>query len=261
MPDTTPYYERQLELAPTKATRFLNAVTAVPAIRRALHPIGLTEAELAQGRSLLLVALGEIPRAEAETPDALNAAAARTALIELDQSDEGLITRARAALDRHHPDLAARVLDGLKAGTGLVAIQAVTALVSRIRALPDAGNEGRAARDLLARRGFTDAELDRLDGLVKRALGDPDIMRAVGGPEAEAAAAAEAEANAQAAAARRAVLVQLDAWWRDWSQSARSVIRRRDHLIRLGLLKRRARPAAGEVEAFEADDDVVDEAP
>lgn len=244
MPNTTPYYERQLELAPTKVTRFLNAITAVPAIRRALYQIGLTEAELAQGRSLLLAALGDPPRPALTAPEAANAAAARAALIELDQSDEGLITRTRAALEHHHPDLAKIVLTDLKAGTGLAAIEAITALVSRIRALPDAGEDGQAARDLLARRGFTDEELDRLDGLVKLALGDPDIMHIAGGPEAEAAAEAEAESNRRAAEARRETLIKLDAWWRDWSMSARGTIRRRDHLIRLGLAKRRTSSAA-----------------
>lgn len=232
----TPYQKRQLDQAPARVTRFMSAITAVPAIGRPLAQIGLNDAEMAEGRRLLMAALGDLPAQRLQGTDAISAAAARVALNELDQSDEALVTRVRAALTHHHPALATLVLQDLKAGTGIAAVKAVTTLVARIRALPDEGEEGRAARALLARRGFTDAELDRLDGLVKTALGDASLDAA----QLEAAATeAELAEQAQAEAARQAVLVDLDAWWRDWSQSARAVIRRRDHLIRLGLLKRR----------------------
>jgi hypothetical protein len=39
-------------------------------------------------------------------------------------------------------------------------------------------------------------------------------------------------------------LIDVYAWVQDWTDSARSVITRRDHLIRLGIGKRRSRAVA-----------------
>jgi hypothetical protein len=39
--------------------------------------------------------------------------------------------------------------------------------------------------------------------------------------------------------ARNEALLALRAWYKDWSTTARAVIRRRDYLVMLGLTKRR----------------------
>ena len=41
----------------------------------------------------------------------------------------------------------------------------------------------------------------------------------------------------------QARLIDLHGWLQEWSETARAVIKRRDQLIRLGIGKRRVRPA------------------
>lgn len=46
--------------------------------------------------------------------------------------------------------------------------------------------------------------------------------------------------NGAAAAERDEALVHLRAWFRDWSETARAVIDRRDYLVMLGLSQRKS---------------------
>lgn len=234
MSETNDYHERQLEAAPGKVARMLNSIARDEAIRRALESIGLDAGERAEGRRRLMVTLGEVPVPPAPpTPAAKSGEEARKALTDLDQKDEGRVARVRAALTAAHPTLVDVVLKGVKAGTGAQAITCTSLLVQHIRALPTLGGEGVQARALLAKRGFTDAELTSMENQVNLALGAPEA--AEGGAEAEAPPAPPVDL-----AERRAHQESLLAWWKDWSVSARTVITRRDQLISLGLVRRRS---------------------
>jgi hypothetical protein len=60
-----------------------------------------------------------------------------------------------------------------------------------------------------------------------------------------------AEAQSQSAEQRTQALEALRAWYHDWSETARAVIRRRDYLVMLGLVKRRVRrPSTSDVEGL-----------
>jgi len=94
--------------------------------------------------------------------------------------------------------------------------------------------EDQKAVATLAARGFDEAELTRLAGLVKTA-------------QANGAVPFNAE---EEAAKRQASLVALHAWYSDWAETARMVITRRDHLISLGLARRRSRKDAAAAPAL-----------
>jgi hypothetical protein len=82
-----------------------------------------------------------------------------------------------------------------------------------------------AALDTLTKRGISTAERARLRALVTTAT-----------------TAAKSEEDASDAAddgVPNEALLKLHAWYGEWSEVARAVIKRRDHLIRLGLAKRK----------------------
>ena len=63
--------------------------------------------------------------------------------------------------------------------------------------------------------------------------------------ELEARKKARTEGPDKSTEAHAAALLKLHAWYREWSETARSVITRRDYLIRLGLAKRKGRRGEG----------------
>lgn len=97
-----------------------------------------------------------------------------------------------------------------------------------------------AALATLAKRGFDAKERKRLRDLVNLVQSSPELADEAEGAEEE----------------KQAALVQLRAWFDDWTSTARSVVGRRDHLIRLGLAKRRAN---GKIEDVGDDDPIEDE--
>lgn len=83
----------------------------------------------------------------------------------------------------------------------------------------------------MTKRGIGEAERARLRALVTTAT-------TAARTDVEASDAADEPAPNDA-------LLKLHAWYGEWSEVARAVIKRRDHLIRLGLAKRK-KTAKGE---------------
>lgn len=246
--ELTRYQQRRLELAPERATRFLKAVAGSAALQRALRPHGFTPAEFDRGKALLFDSLGGLPEHEPTSPEDAEVERARNAFTELSQTDQGIHARISAALDHHFAAISARVFAGIKPGTGAAAIGYILALTARLAALRGT-EEGRKALALLATRGFPAAEIERLRRLANLALGAPEAGEADEADEAaepieDPAEAEGAEGAAEAIEApadtRHVATVGLLAWLTEWSIVARSVIKRRDLLISLGLLERRS---------------------
>jgi hypothetical protein len=86
--------------------------------------------------------------------------------------------------------------------------------------------EDQKATQLLARRGFSQQERERLAALVQTALGSSSLLTL---PD-----------NSALVAQRQARLSALKAWFDEWSAAARAVLAKRSHLITLGLASRRA---------------------
>jgi hypothetical protein len=231
------YSDEVLEETPQRVTKFLNGIGAEPTIRTLLLSAGMTDADIIEGRTLLLACLAApegAPAAKA-TDESL---AQRNATAELDDWDEANFARYAAALRRHYPDAAHYVFQNLSASTGAAAVQGVATFLARIDALEKGSDKAREktkkddkkAVELLAQRGLTKKERARLEDLIHVALG----------PTAPLPDTTEVDARR---AERRAALATLKAWFDEWSAAARAVVKKRGYLIRLGLAARKARKA------------------
>jgi len=164
-----------------------------------------------------------------------NDAAVEAAVAELDNWDEPNIRLIRAALTRH-PEAQAHVLEGIQPVVGPEAVLNVARILERLDALETTA-AGQAALATLSKRGLDAAERKRLAALVKTAKGTGKV----------AAPTSSDEEYEQA-------LLQLRDWYTEWSEITRLIVKRRDHLIRLGLAERRTAGGTDEL-------DVVDPTP
>ncbi len=125
----------------------------------------------------------------------------------------------------------------LAGGAGVAAVVSVSIFLDRLHALensPDRKSTRKADHAALAtleRRGITTQERKHMRHLV-------DLV------ETSAAANADTVIETMTVDARMQALLTLHAWLQDWSDSARSVIKRRDQLLRLGIGKRQKRTPA-----------------
>lgn len=214
-----------LEETRGRTAKFLAAIGTNRAIRAAMTSIGYTDAAHAKGWSLLHAASGYAP---AEATPVLDTAA-RDALTTLDNEDEDLFRVARATLTHNFPSQAAKVLEGIGPTSGGKCVPNVRKLVERVRALAtSSGDADKAAAAELGNRKLGDAELTRLEALLASAE--------------KAAAVVPVDTSAADAADEKhlGALRALRAWYEEWSEMARAGVKRRDHLIQLGLAKRKS---------------------
>lgn len=226
-----------LESVPESAFVFLMGVGQVPAIRGILKEFGYTDAEHQLGWSLTHKVANYKPQGDSfavELDDEV-----RKAVVELDQWDEPNFARARAALRRRHKEQEAFVFADLEPAQGVLSVKSVGTFLLRLDALEsgkertkDQHKQDLDALKVLEARGITKAERARLAGLVKTAEQGAKPRPPV------AADPSDEDANTNA-------LVELYEWYKDWSTVARTSIKRRDYLIRLGLASRRAPRSGG----------------
>ncbi|MCA9710767.1 MAG: hypothetical protein KDK70_33305 [Myxococcales bacterium] len=154
---------------------------------------------------------------------------------ELDRWENTWFPVANATLLRHYPDVHAPVFLHLSQTEGSAVVISVSTLLDRLAALTDPeagyGPDGEDARALLERRGLTPAVVAEAEELLERvgSLEAPPVEL----PDLE-------EENARLAAAEEAMW----AWYLEWSEIARSAIKDRSLLRRLGFLSRRRRSAS-----------------
>jgi len=157
----------------------------------------------------------------------------RAALVEIDGWDENNFRVAKAALARKHQPQCDFVFNGLQASSGVESLAGVALFLERVDALENSPErkatrrEDKAALETLAARGITPEERTRVKGLIKLASSAPAVD-----PEPGLSLAAAEEERIQA-------LRELRAWYDEWSEVARAVVKRRDHLIQMGLAKRK----------------------
>jgi hypothetical protein len=229
--------ESVLAALPPKALQFLSTLSRSVPIRAALAARGYDDSEHERGWALLLEVTGyRAPLANSQTL----ATDVRDAVVEIDAWDEPNFRIIRAALESRHPEQAVFVMGDLSASTGYASVPGLAKLLDRLDEL-ESGKDRKATRKedhaalaTLEKRGITKAERARLHGLVETAK-KADMPEAVEHLEKAAEGSAQKSKQAQAEALRK-----LYAWYREWSETARSVIARRDYLIRLGLAKRKA---------------------
>lgn len=231
------YSDEILEEAPQRVTKLLTGIGAVPTIRTLLFQAGMTDADIAEGRKLLLACLAA-PADAAPQADTADAVAQRAAVAELDEWDEPNFARYAAALRRHHPKVGDYVFNKLSASTGVAAVQGVATFLGRLDVLEHHKDPGRQdaktekeddkAIALLAKRGLDAKERARLDALVKVALGPTSPL-----PVTPAS-------KQNVGDARKKALSELRGWFDEWSTAARAVVKKKNYLIRLGLAARKS---------------------
>lgn len=228
------YSDEVLEQTPPRASKLLNAIGAVPEIRTLLGSAGMTDEEIDEGGRLLVACWAQLPTVRRDQ-DTEEARAQRAATAELDQWDEPNFARHGATLRRHFPSAGAYVFHELAASTGAQAVAGVSTFLHRVDALEsgsdperkDTKKEDKNAVLLLAKRGLTKEERGRLAGLVQVALR----------PTATLEPAPEADEKRRDA--REKALVALKDWYEEWSTAGRAVVKKRTHLIRMGLANRK----------------------
>lgn len=213
---------RTLEEIPGRVLSFLMAVSKSPPIRAALAQRGYTEEEHQLGWSLLATLAKYSPTTQAPNFDV----AVRDALAELEPWDDLNFPAILAILERLHPAQAKFVFENLEPKQGSESVLAITRLLDRLDALENdparkaTRKADQAALATLAKRGYPKEERERLRGLIKTT-------------QTAAITAPPDETN------RLDVLRELYGWHNDWSTQAKIAIRRRDHLILLGLAQRK----------------------
>jgi hypothetical protein len=238
MADPTPS-DTVLDETPTRSLKFLGAASTNRSIRAVLAKRGYSQAIHERGWQLMLKASGyrRATPVALDDPDAMNAIAA------IDAWDEPTFRIARAALVAEFPEQHALVFQDLQAQTGIAAVVSVTTFLDRLDLL-ESGKDRKTSRKVdhaalakLAERGITAAERGRLRKLL-------DVAQ---GPSAEAPTEASSEPEpAVDAVEQRAAKVALYTWYAEWREVAKADIARRDHLIQLGLAKRKPPAKKGE---------------
>lgn len=218
-----------LQETPIRSLKMLTAIASVPAIRAAMSTRGYMDAEQDEGFALMLKASGYKRTAALPNSDPK----VRAALVEIDAWDETNFRIARAALARKHQPQCDFVFNGLEASSGVESLAGVALFCERVDALENSPErkatrrEDKAALETLAARGITPEERARVKELIKIASSAPAVD-----PE-------PAKTRADAEAERLQALRELRAWYDEWSEVARAVVKRRDHLIQMGLAKRK----------------------
>jgi len=218
---------------PQRALKFLQGVGNSPSIRQQLAAVGYTEAEHAMGWALLQKVSGyTVDRpalgigVDADVNDTTHA---------LDAWDEPNFARIHATLERSFPEQADFVFQDLQPARGPGAVLTVATLIKRMEALESAPErkatrkQDHAALELLASRGYTKDEWKRLKGLV---------LTAQRGTPAEAAAGPEPSPT-PLAQDKEAALIELYFWLKEWSTTAKSVLKRHDERIHVGVATRK----------------------
>jgi hypothetical protein len=216
------------ENALVRALQFLRAVGTDATIMEALKQTGFDEGAQKQGWSLVLTAYAA--SSGPVVTSSINDTPLTAATDKVEAWQASMFVRAHAALRRFHPEQDAFVFTNLETGTGISAVPAVATFLDRLDALESSAERkstrktDHAALEVLAQRGITDDERKQMRTIVKWIEATPATTPVA--PEQSP---------------RESALLAVYEWVQDWSDCARTVISRRDQLIRLGIGKRRSR--------------------
>lgn len=239
-----------LEQTPDRALRFLRGVSRTGIAQR-MAAVGYSNADHVEGWTLLQQSSGYRPDVSMVTLQGGPADPAVAAAIKyVDDFDESGFDLADAALRRRFPEQWTFVMEGLVAKTGIAALVDVETFLDRIDALESGKGRDASTRDadqravkLLATRTIDKAKRAALREALR-------VAKSFKVQETPAP-------NTIDEAARERATLALRAWYEEWSKTARSVIKRRDFLISLGLANRHSRPEASTGEG-ETESDVVE---
>ena len=220
--------DETLDETPSRMITFLNAASRSEIFIH-LETIGYSAAIHSEGWKLLEATSDArfLPSPDAKPPTTAEAAA----LAEVDAWDEDGFRIANASLRARFPEVHKALMDGLSPARGPAALLGVTKFLNRLDTIERTGQPkgAREAIALLATRKIDKAVRANLRAKIKLAQ-TPSVLARM--DEAALARAAEQRKNA---------LIAARAFFEEWSELARTVIKRRDYLIRLGLAQRISR--------------------
>ncbi len=232
-----------LEGTPERLLHFLLAIARYPTIRRRMRRRGYGTVQHRQGYRLL-GELGEYD--EPTTPDRSDPGV-KHALQQLNAADEDALALAGAALRYKFPAHHDFVLEGLSSSREEgEAANTMGTLLDRMNSL-EAGDvpkklqaEAGAALEAMAQKGLNSEWREQFGEFFETVRTLPD----------EGVTTEELEAGEKA---RRAKLLEIRAFFEEWTDTARVEFKARRQLIRLGLAQLR-RSDSGDVEVVEAFD-------
>ncbi len=234
-----------LESYPARAQKFGRALGTSKTLRAILFKYGYTQALHRRVFDLIKVAydvplFADVHLYDSKTIDAITFC---------DAHDEMVFSMIEASLAPRMPEQATFLTQGLRASTGMDSVVVMSMVLDRMNAM-EKGPERKATRkddqaalELLASRGITTELREQLAQAVKIATSATRVEET---DEAEMAAADEKYVRA---------LGDIRAWYEEWSRVARTVVKRRDHLILLGLAQRKAPAQPGEPEPTDPTDE------
>jgi len=229
--ETVTVGDTALEQTPMRLMTLLRGIGTIKLVRELLRPLGYTADEHARGWKLLHRCSGFV---EGESADDTHVA---DTIAAIDAWDEPTFAIAEVALRHRHPAQHAFVFRDLKPSRGVAAVVGAHTFLSRLDALESAPERSatraadHAALATLAARGVTPEERKRVRALVEAA----EVLTDDGAPDDRELTATEQQSR----------LREARAFYEEWSTIARTLVTRRDLLIRLGLAQRKA-PAAAE---------------
>lgn len=219
--------DETLDATPARLLDFLRGVGTRPEIQAALGAVGYDHAEHQHGWKLLHACSGFAPSESAPQVDR----AVADAINLLDSRDERAHSLADATLKHRAPSAHKALLGGVSPGRGAESVVYFSQLLDRLDALHAGTLDGvsakdaRTALDVLERRGFTAEWRSEHRALVRAA-------------ERFAGAPPKAAAETQGTLTQH--LRNARAFFEEWSRIARTELKRKDHLILLGLATRKA---------------------
>lgn len=205
---------------PARVVTFLRVIGHSASIRSALEAGGYTAEEHAHGQQLLLAVCPYAAPGFSVTEDE----AARASAAELLAWARASFYRLRAAMERLHPE-SAGFFATFDFSSEPEAVLACAQLFEWLAPLAPSA----PVRVTLAKRGLDESEIARLRRVLataQHAAPPAETVTSSGG--------SPSDVDPDAA------ITELYAWYKDWSATARSFVRRRDWLIRLGLARKRA---------------------
>ncbi len=201
---------------PERVVKFLRTSGAHAGVRAALASGGYSAADHQKGWELL----GQACAYSEDGPRLAEDVAAHAAQGECVDWVSTHFPRLRAALEHLHPEALA-LFSGIEVPEARGAAVALGTLLRRLDLLES--EAASSVLETLTQRGLDPMERLRLGKLVDAAQRAPTV---------------EGPPTPSLQASRDAELLALYRWYADWSTTALAVIRRKDYLIALGLVRR-----------------------
>jgi hypothetical protein len=219
-----------LERAPTRVFDILTGIATNPVALAKLVGRGYSESAHNEGWALLQ----PVTALPATNKPILIDRTTAEAIDDLDQWDNEHFPQIATALERRFKPQRAALFDNLVVAEGAASVLAVKTLLDRLDQLAkgkltDDSASDKEADAYLEKRTYT----HELRKSLREKVAQAQTLPAFSSTDAETVAEHEAR--------RRAALLALHGWWREWATAARKCIKRRDVLINLGLAQRKKR--------------------